>query len=104
MRTGEGKTLTGVFPAYLGALARRWRPHRHGRDYLAGDSRSMGRVHHFLGLEVGVILADMDPPCAASQYAADITYGTNHANEFGFDYCATTWPWRCSRTCGPARP
>jgi preprotein translocase subunit SecA len=52
----------------------------------------MGRVHRFLGLEVGVILADMDPPTRRKQYAADITYGTN--NEFGFDYLRDNMAWQ----------
>ena len=43
-----------------------------------------GRVHHFLGLDVGAILSQMDPADRRRAYAADITYGTN--NEFGFDY------------------
>src|SRR5207302_10740571 len=50
-----------------------------------------GRVHHFLGAEVGVFLADMDPPTRRKQYAADITYGTN--NEFGFDYLRDNMAW-----------
>src|SRR5580693_509874 len=63
MKTGEGKTLTGVFPAYLNALAGNGVHVVTVNDYLAKrDSEWMGRVHHFLGLEVGVILADMDPP------------------------------------------
>ena len=54
-------------------------------DYLAKrDSEWMGRVHRFLGLDVGVILAQMTPDERRVAYAADITYGTN--NEFGFDY------------------
>ncbi len=62
MRTGEGKTLTGVFPAYLNALAGKGVHVVTTNDYLAKrDSEWMGRVHHFLGLEVGVILADMTP-------------------------------------------
>jgi preprotein translocase subunit SecA len=44
----------------------------------------MGRVHRFLGLEVGTILSDMNPEQRRASYNADITYGTN--NEFGFDY------------------
>src|SRR5215475_392734 len=52
----------------------------------------MGRVHRFLGLEVGVILADMDPAVRRKQYAADITYGTN--NEFGFDYLRDNMAWQ----------
>ena len=93
MRTGEGKTLTGVFPAYLNALAGEGVHVVTVNDYLAKrDSEWMGRVHHFLGLEVGVILADMDPPTRRMQYAADITYGTN--NEFGFDYLRDNMAWQ----------
>ena len=93
MRTGEGKTLTGVFPAYLNAIAGQGVHVVTVNDYLAKrDSEWMGRVHHFLGLEVGVILADMDPPTRRKQYAADITYGTN--NEFGFDYLRDNMAWQ----------
>ena len=93
MRTGEGKTLTGVFPAYLNALAGEGVHVVTVNDYLAKrDSEWMGRVHRFLGLEVGVILADMDPPTRRKQYAADITYGTN--NEFGFDYLRDNMAWQ----------
>jgi preprotein translocase subunit SecA len=54
-------------------------------DYLAKfQSEWMGRVHHFLGMDVGAILSQMDPAERRVAYAADITYGTN--NEFGFDY------------------
>jgi preprotein translocase subunit SecA len=93
MRTGEGKTLTGVFPAYLNALAGDGVHVVTVNDYLAKrDSEWMGRVHRFLGLEVGVILADMEPPVRRQQYAADITYGTN--NEFGFDYLRDNMAWQ----------
>ena len=92
MRTGEGKTLTGVFPAYLNALAGKGVHVVTTNDYLAKrDSEWMGRVHHFLGLEVGVILADMTPADRQKAYAADITYGTN--NEFGFDYLRDNMSW-----------
>ena len=54
-------------------------------DYLAKrDSEWMGRIHHFLGMDVGAILSQMDPADRRRAYQADITYGTN--NEFGFDY------------------
>ena len=93
MKTGEGKTLTGVFPAYLNAIAGQGVHVVTVNDYLAKrDSEWMGRVHHFLGLEVGVILADMDPSTRRKQYAADITYGTN--NEFGFDYLRDNMAWQ----------
>jgi preprotein translocase subunit SecA len=92
MRTGEGKTLTGVFPAYLNALSGNGVHVVTTNDYLAKrDSEWMGRVHHFLGLEVGVILADMTPADRNRAYAADVTYGTN--NEFGFDYLRDNMSW-----------
>jgi preprotein translocase subunit SecA len=92
MRTGEGKTLTGVFPAYLNALAGDGVHVVTTNDYLAKrDSEWMGRVHRFLGLEVGVILGDMTPADRKLAYAADVTYGTN--NEFGFDYLRDNMAW-----------
>ena len=92
MRTGEGKTLTGVFPAYLNAISGDGVHVVTVNDYLAKrDAEWMGRVHRFLGLEVGVILGDMDPAERRKQYAADITYGTN--NEFGFDYLRDNMAW-----------
>ncbi|HEX5143722.1 MAG TPA: preprotein translocase subunit SecA [Mycobacterium sp.] len=85
MKTGEGKTLTCVLPAYLNALSGKGVHVVTVNDYLAKrDSEWMGRVHRFLGLDVGVILAQMTPDERRVAYAADITYGTN--NEFGFDY------------------
>lgn len=85
MKTGEGKTLTCVLPAYLNALAGKGVHVVTVNDYLAKrDSEWMGRVHRFLGLDVGVILAQMTPDQRRAAYNADITYGTN--NEFGFDY------------------
>ncbi|WP_269508023.1 preprotein translocase subunit SecA [Corynebacterium faecium] len=85
MKTGEGKTLTSVLPAYLNALSGKGVHVVTVNDYLAKrDAEMMGRVHHFLGLEVGVILSEMRPAERKKAYAADITYGTN--NELGFDY------------------
>jgi preprotein translocase subunit SecA len=92
MRTGEGKTLTGVFPAYLNAIAGQGVHVVTTNDYLAKrDSEWMGRVHRFLGLEVDVILAEMTPADRKVAYAADVTYGTN--NEFGFDYLRDNMAW-----------
>jgi preprotein translocase subunit SecA len=92
MKTGEGKTLTGVFPAYLNALADDGVHVVTVNDYLAKrDAEWMGRVHRFMGLEVGVILAQQTPAERKVQYAADITYGTN--NEFGFDYLRDNMAW-----------
>ncbi len=85
MKTGEGKTLTCVLPAYLNALGGKGVHVITVNDYLAKrDSEWMGRVHRFLGLDVGVILSQMTPDERRTAYNADITYGTN--NEFGFDY------------------
>jgi preprotein translocase subunit SecA len=92
MKTGEGKTLTAVLPAYLNALSGNGVHIVTVNDYLAKrDSEWMGRVHRFLGLEVGVILAQMPPEERRKQYAADVTYGTN--NEFGFDYLRDNMAW-----------
>ncbi|HEY4017108.1 MAG TPA: preprotein translocase subunit SecA [Pseudonocardiaceae bacterium] len=92
MRTGEGKTLTCVLPAYLNALAGDGVHVVTTNDYLAKrDAEWMGRVHRFLGLKVGVILNDMTPAQRREAYNADITYGTN--NEFGFDYLRDNMAW-----------
>ncbi|WP_182346038.1 preprotein translocase subunit SecA [Tomitella gaofuii] len=85
MKTGEGKTLTCVLPAYLNAISGKGVHVVTVNDYLAKrDAEWMGRVHHFLGLEVGSILSGLTPDQRRAAYNADITYGTN--NEFGFDY------------------
>jgi len=92
MRTGEGKTLTSVLPAYLNALTGQGVHVVTVNDYLAKrDSEWMGRVHRFLGLTVGVILANETPEIRKPAYACDITYGTN--NEFGFDYLRDNMAW-----------
>ena len=92
MRTGEGKTLVATLPSYLNALAGRGVHVVTTNDYLAErDSEWMGRIHRFLGLRVGVILANMSPDERREAYLADITYGTN--NEFGFDYLRDNMAW-----------
>ena len=95
MKTGEGKTLVSTLPAYLNALTGKGVHIVTVNDYLAErDSEWMGRVHRFLGLKVGVILASMSPTERREAYAADITYGTN--NEFGFDYLRDNMSWSLS--------
>lgn len=106
MKTGEGKTLVALLPSFLNALTERGVHIVTVNDYLAQrDAGWNAPVYHFLGLSVGVIIADAsflyDPeylneehtdermqhlkPCTRKEaYAADVTYGTN--NEFGFDY------------------
>ena len=85
MKTGEGKTLVSTLPAYLNALTGKGVHVVTVNDYLAQyHAEWMGRVHHFLGLTVGVIQPDMSKDDRREAYACDVTYGTN--NEFGFDY------------------
>ncbi|MFC4947207.1 preprotein translocase subunit SecA [Pseudonocardia sp. GCM10023141] len=92
MKTGEGKTLTSVLAVYLNALSGDGVHLVTTNDYLAKrDAENMGRIHRFLGLDVGVILSEMPPAVRRIQYAADITYGTN--NEFGFDYLRDNMAW-----------
>ncbi|MBC7375308.1 MAG: preprotein translocase subunit SecA, partial [Frankiales bacterium] len=92
MRTGEGKTLTSTLPAYLNGLTGNGVHVVTTNDYLARrDAEWMGRVHRFLGLSVGVILANERPEVRRPSYACDITYGTN--NEFGFDYLRDNMAW-----------
>ncbi|GAA1348849.1 preprotein translocase subunit SecA [Saccharothrix algeriensis] len=97
MRTGEGKTLTSVLPAYLNAIAGEGVHVITTNDYLAKrDAEWMGRIHRFLGLTVGVILSEMTPEQRRVAYHADITYGTN--NEFGFDYLRDNMAWSLEET------
>ncbi len=92
MKTGEGKTLTSVLPAYLNALTGKGVHIVTVNDYLAlRDSEWMGQVHRFLGLTVGVILPNRPSAEHRTAYQCDITYGTN--NEFGFDYLRDNMAW-----------
>lgn len=85
MKTGEGKTLVAVAPAYLNAIAGKGVHIVTVNDYLAQrDSEWMGKVHRFMGLEVGLIVNGLTHEQRKAAYAADITYATN--NELGFDY------------------
>ena len=85
MKTGEGKTLVAVLPAYLNALTGKGVHIVTVNDYLARrDTRWMGGVFNFLGLQVGIIIHGLNDEERRQAYNADVTYGTN--NEFGFDY------------------
>ncbi len=87
MKTGEGKTLVSTLPAYLNGLEGKGVHVITVNDYLARfHAEWMGRIHNWLGLEVGLIIPGFKDRPAEKRlsYAADITYGTN--NEFGFDY------------------
>ncbi len=106
MKTGEGKTLVAMLPAYLNGLTGKGVHVVTVNDYLAQrDAGWNAPVYHFLGLSVGVIINQasfvydpeyeneehederfrhLKPTTRKEAYAADITYGTN--NEFGFDY------------------
>ena len=85
MKTGEGKTLVATLPAYLNALTGEGVHVVTVNDYLAKyQGEMMGNLYKFLGLTVGIIVAQMKPNEKKAAYDADITYGTN--NEYGFDY------------------
>ena len=85
MKTGEGKTLVEILPAYLNALTGNGVHIVTVNDYLAKrDSEWMGKVFHYMGLSVGLIIHGLTNQQRKEAYAADITYGTN--NEMGFDY------------------
>ena len=87
MKTGEGKTLVSTLPAYLNGLGGKGVHLVTVNDYLARrDAEWMGRIHKWLGLNVGLIIPGFKdrPDEKRRNYLADITYGTN--NEMGFDY------------------
>ncbi|MBA3309727.1 MAG: preprotein translocase subunit SecA [Nocardioidaceae bacterium] len=85
MKTGEGKTLVATLPTYLNALSGNGVHIVTVNDYLAKyHAEWMGRVYHFLGLSVGMVLPQIGSAERREAYNCDVTYGTN--NEFGFDY------------------
>jgi len=85
MKTGEGKTVVATLPVYLNALEGKGVHVVTVNDYLASrDAETMGKVYRFLGLTVGVIVHGLTEEDRKTNYASDVTYGTN--NEFGFDY------------------
>ena len=95
MKTGEGKTITAVLPAYLNAIASRGVHVVTVNDYLASyQSELMGRILRALGMTTGVILTGQTPEERREMYACDVTYGTN--NEFGFDYLRDNMAWQAS--------
>src|SRR3546814_17876624 len=85
MKTGEGKTLVSTLPAYLNGLSGKGTHLITVNEYLARrDSEWMGRLHRWMGLDVGLIVpGESDSAHKRKQYAADLTFGTH--NEFGFD-------------------
>src|SRR5690625_4460897 len=93
MRTGEGKTLMATLAVYLNSLTGKGVHVVTVNDYLAKrDAEWMGALHEFLGLKVGVVVANQDNAEKQAAYAADVTYGTN--NEFGFDYLRDNMEYR----------
>lgn len=85
MATGEGKTLVASLPSYLRALEGKGVHVITVNDYLASrDYETVGKIHRFLGLTVGLNLPMMDLEQKQKAYQADITYGVG--TEFGFDY------------------
>lgn len=93
MRTGEGKTLVATLACYLNALTGKGVHVITVNDYLAKrDAEWMGKLYNFLGLSVGVIIHGLTDQERQTNYACDITYGTN--NEFGFDYLRDNMKFR----------
>ena len=85
MKTGEGKTLTSVMPAYLNALTGKGVHIITVNEYLAGrDANWMGKIYEFLGLTVGINYREYNQEQKREAYNCDIMYSTN--NEIGFDY------------------
>ncbi len=85
MKTGEGKTLTAVFPVYLNALSKKGVHVITVNDYLAGrDKESNGKVFEFLGLTIGLNKRELTAAGKKEAHGSDITYTTNA--ELGFDY------------------
>mgnify|MGYP001004559105 FL=1 len=85
MKTGEGKTLTSIFPVYLNALTGEGVHVVTVNEYLAErDSQWMGQIHRFLGLTVGLNRHGLNQSQKKAAYSCDITYTTN--SELGFDY------------------
>ena len=107
MKTGEGKTLVAILPAYLNALTGRGVHIVTVNDYLAKyQSEWMGKVYRYMGLSVGLVIPGMAPAERRVAYAADITCCTN--NELGFDYSGamllplwTRWTPSSSMRPGP---
>ena len=85
MKTGEGKTLTTVLPAYLNALEGKGVHVITVNEYLTvRNAEWMGKIFDFLGISVGVNLRELTPSEKRKEYEKDILYTTN--NELGFDY------------------
>lgn len=85
MKTGEGKTLTTVLPAYLNALEGKGVHVITTNEYLSTrNAEWMGPIYDLLGISVGINIRDKSPKDKKDAYDADITYTTN--NELGFDY------------------
>src|SRR6187401_3334709 len=93
MKTGEGKTLVSTLPVYLNALAGKGVHVVTVNDYLAKrDAEWMGQIYRFLGMNVGVIVHELDDYQRQEAYLCDVTYGTN--NELGFDYLRDNMKFR----------
>ena len=98
MKTGEGKTLVATLPAYLNSLKEKGVHIVTVNDYLAQrDSEWMGKIYHFLGLQVGCITNSLEDYERKKNYDCDITYGTN--SEFGFDYLRDNMKVFCFGYC-----
>ena len=103
MKTGEGKTLVAVLPAYLNAIAGEGVHIVTVNDYLARrDSEWMGKVHRFMGLSVGLIVHGLTPEERRAAYAA--TSPTARITSSASTTCATTWRYTRARWSSAATP
>ncbi len=85
MKTGEGKTLTAIFPVYLNGISKKGVHVVTVNDYLAGRDMELNRqVLEFLGLTVGLNYRELTPKGKQEAHMCDVTYTTN--SELGFDY------------------
>ncbi|WP_341266845.1 preprotein translocase subunit SecA [Candidatus Phytoplasma fraxini] len=86
MKTGEGKTLTSVMPAYLNALSGQGVHIVTVNEYLARreSEGQIGDVFRFLGMTVGLNIKEQNLQAKKLAYKCDILYSTN--SELGFDY------------------
>ena len=98
MKTGEGKTITTILPAYLNALTGKGVHVVTVNEYLTNrNAEWMGPIYEFLGLTVGINLRELTPEQKREVYNCDITYSTN--NEIGFDYLRDNMVVRAEDRC-----
>lgn len=85
MKTGEGKTLVALLPAYLNCLINKGIHVITVNDYLAKrDSKLAMEVFNYLDIQIGLVTQNTENEIRKKEYGKDIIYVTN--SELGFDY------------------